>query len=116
MYNKRLVGENIPDEVTVTRTATRTPTKGGFKSLRIGNKNIKLLSKERADIKNVPTMQQLGKFKSIVRSKYSGATDAQLESAFRSLLSSERTGFKVRFPYKKGEFNVETNQTGEIPS
>ena len=112
MYNQRLVGENIPDEVTVTRTTNKTT--GRTYNFKIGDKKISLTPAEVKDIKTTPTMEQLNKFSTLIRGKDSSVTDEQIVAAFRKVLSSEAKGFKFS-PRGKSIPVVEHTTVGEIP-
>lgn len=110
LYNKRLVGENVPDEVTVTRTTTKTKVPGGYR-MKIGNKDIHFTAKDRADIQSAPMMQQFDKFKAIVKNKYKNTnfSDKALEGAFRKLIGSEAEGFPINFQKRRTHYDVSTN-------
>lgn len=110
LYNRRLVGENVPDEVTVTRTTTKTKVPGGYR-MKIGNKDVHFTAKDRTDIQNAPMMQQFDKFKAIVKNKYKNTnfSDKSLESAFRKLIGSEAEGFPINFQRRRTRYDVSTN-------
>ena len=90
-YRRALINEQ-PSNVTTIRKTVSIPD-----AVNVGSKQIKFTKAEQADLQTTPVMQQFAKFKELAKSKAAGLTDADLETAFRSLLIETPKQFDILF-------------------